>query len=103
MADEIVIGKLVIDNSDLNNSMVQTKKVIIDLENEQKKLKKDTDNLSSANEDQLKTFIANENELKKIKSEYAANQKSVLDLTKAQTSLDASLKQQNKTQAEATA
>jgi hypothetical protein len=38
-----------------------------------------------------------------MKSEYAANQKSVLDLTKAQTGLDAALKQQNKTQDDAIA
>ena len=80
MAEEIVIGKLIIDNSELNNAMAQSKKAIIDLENEQKKLKKDTEGLSSANEEQLNTFIANENELKRLKGEYAANQKSVLDL-----------------------
>lgn len=103
MADEIVIGKLIIDTADLENSMAQSKRAIIDLEGEQKKLKKDTDNLTSANEDQLKSFVANELELKKMKSEYAANQKSVLDLTKAQTGLDAALKQQNKTQDDAIA
>jgi hypothetical protein len=103
MADEIVIGKLVIDNSDLNNAMVSSKKAIIDLENEQKKLKTTTDGLSSANEEQLSTFIANENELKRLKSEYAANQKSVLDLTKAQTGLDAALAKTIKTEKEATA
>jgi len=103
MAEEIIIGKLIIDTSDLESSMASSKKAIVDLENEQKKLKKDTEGLSSANEDQLNTFVANELQLKKIKAEYAANQKSVLDLTKAQTNLDASLAQQNKTQAQATA
>jgi len=103
MAEEIVIGKLVIDNSELNNAMLSSKKAIIDLENEQKKLKTSTDGLSSANEEQLQTFIANENELKKLKSEYAANQKSVLDLTKAQTGLDAALAKTVKTEKEATA
>jgi hypothetical protein len=103
MADEIVIGKLIIDNSELNNAMASSKKAIIDLENEQKKLKKDTEGLSSANEQQLQTFIANETELKKLKAEYAANQKSVLDLTKAQTGLDAALAKQVKTEKEAIA
>ncbi len=103
MADEIVIGKLIIDNSQLNAAMVSSKKAIVDLENEQKKLKKETDNLSAANDDQLQTFIANENELKKLKAEYAANQKSVFDLTKAQTGLDAALKATVKTEKEATA
>lgn len=103
MAEEIIIGKLIIDTSDLESSMASSKKSIIDLENEQKKLKKDTEGLSTANEQQLQSFIANENELKKLKAEYSANQKSVLDLTKAQTGLDAALSQQNKTQAQATA
>lgn len=101
MAEEIIIGKLIIDTSDLESSMASSKKAIVDLENEQKKLKKDTEGLSSANEQQLQTFVDNELQLKKIKAEYAANQKSVLDLTKAQTNLDASLSQQNKTQAQA--
>jgi hypothetical protein len=101
MAEEIIIGKLIIDTSELNNSMAESKKAIVDLENEQKKLKKDTDNLSGANDQQLQTFVDNETQLKKMKAEYSANQKSVLDLTKAQTGLDSALAQQNKTQVEA--
>lgn len=103
MADEIVIGKLIINTGELENSMAQSKRAIVDLEGEQKKLKKDTDNLTAANEDQLKSFVANETELKKLKAEYAANQKSVLDLTKAQLGLDAAVAKQNKTQDEAIA
>jgi len=83
--------------------MASSKKAIIDLENEQKKLKKDTEGLSAANEEQLNTFIANENELKKLKGEYAANQKSVLDLTKAQTGLDDALAKMVKTEKDAIA
>jgi len=101
MAEEIIIGKLIVDTSDLNASMADSKKAIIDLENEQKKLKKDTEGLTSANEDQLNSFVANELELKKLKAEYAANQKSVLDLTKAQTGLDNALKANITTQEQA--
>lgn len=103
MAEEIVIGKLIIDTSDLESSMASSKKAIIDLENEQKKLKKDTEGLTSANEDQLQSFVDNELELKKLKAEYAANQKSILDLTKAQSGLDAALSTNVKTQAQAIA
>ena len=103
MAEEIVIGKLIIDTSDLESSMASSKKAIVDLENEQKKLKKDTEGLTSANDEQLQTFVDNELELKKLKAEYAANQKSVLDLTKAQTGLDAALTTNVKTQAQAIA
>lgn len=103
MAEEIVIGKLIIDTSDLESSMASSKKAIVDLENEQKKLKKDTEGLTSANEDQLQSFVDNELELKKLKAEYSANQKSVLDLTKAQTGLDAALSTNVKTQAQAIA
>ena len=103
MAEEIIIGKLIIDNSDLNAAMVSSKKAIIDLEAEQKKLKKDTEGLSSANEEQLQSFIDNENELKKLKAEYAANQKSVLGLTKAQNGLDDALQANIKTQNDAIA
>jgi len=101
MAEEIVIGKLIIDNSDLDRALLDSKKAVIDLENEQKKLKKETDNLSGANEEQLKTFVANEGQLKKARAEYSANQKTVLELTKAQTGLDASLVQNIKTQEQA--
>jgi len=101
MAEEIIIGKLIVDTSDLNASMADSKKAIIDLENEQKKLKKDTEGLTYANEDQLNSFVANELELKKLKAEYAANQKSVLDLTKAQTGLDNALKANITTQEQA--
>ena len=103
MAEEIIIGKLIIDNSDLNAAMVSSKKAIIDLEAEQKKLKKDTDNLTTANEEQLLGFIDNEQILKKLKAEYAANQKSVLELTKAQNSLDSALQANIKTQNDAIA
>lgn len=103
MADEIVIGKLVIDTGDLEASMASGRRAVIDLENEQKKLKKETDNLSNANDDQLKTFIANENELKRLKTEYAANQKSVLELTKAQLGLDAALAENIKLESQAIA
>ena len=103
MADEIIIGKLIIDNSDLNAAMVSSKKAIIDLEAEQKKLKKDTEGLSSANEEQLQSFIDNETELKKLKAEYVANQKSVLELTKAQNGLDDALQANIKTQNDAIA
>ena len=60
MAEEIIIGKLIVDTSDLNASMADSKKAIIDLENEQKKLKKDTDGLTAANEEQLTSFVNNE-------------------------------------------
>lgn len=101
MAEEIIIGKLIIDTSDLESSMASSKKAIVDLENEQKKLKKDTEGLSSANEQQLQSFVDNELELKKLKAEYAANQKSVLELTRAQTGLDNALKQNITTQEQA--
>lgn len=103
MAEEIIIGKLIIDNSDLNAAMVSSKKAIVDLEAEQKKLKKDTEGLSSANEEQLQSFIDNENELKKLKAEYTANQRSVLELTKAQNGLDDALQANIKTQNDAIA
>jgi len=103
MADEIVIGKLIIDNSELNTAMAQSKKAIIALEEEQKKLKKETDGLTEANEEQLNSFIANENELKRLKAEYAANQRSVLELTRAQTGLDAALVKSVKTEKDAIA
>jgi hypothetical protein len=101
MAEEIVIGKLIIDTGELESSMASSKKAIIDLENEQKKLKKDTDNLTNANEGQLKSFVDNELALKKARAEYSANQKSVLELTKAQTNLDAALKANIVTQEQA--
>ena len=103
MTEEILLGKLIIENSDLNAAMISSKKVIMDLEAEQKKLKKDTDNLTTANEEQLQGFIKNETNLKNLKAEYAANQKSVFELTKAQNGLDDALQANIKTQNDAIA
>lgn len=102
MAEEIIIGKLVVESAGLDQAMLASKAAILEVEKKQKDLKAATDNLNGANEQQLETFIKNETELKKLKSEYAANQKSVLELQKANLGLDAALSQQNKTQAEAT-
>lgn len=102
MAEEIIIGKLVVESAGLDQAMLASKAAILEVEKKQKDLKAATDNLNGANEQQLETFIKNENELKKLKAEYAANQKSVLELQKASLGLDAALSQQNKTQAEAT-
>jgi hypothetical protein len=101
MAEEIVIGKLIIDNSDLDRAMFESKQSIIELEVEQKKLKKETENLSSANEEQLTTFVANEASLKRLRSEYSQNQKTVLAIVKAQSGLDDELKKVNRSQDEA--
>ncbi len=103
MADEIVIGKLIIDNSELNTAMQASKKEIIDLENKQKALKKSTEGLTTANEEQLQTFIQQEAELKGLRAEYAANQKSVVELTKAQLGVDAAIAKTIKTEKEAIA
>lgn len=101
MAEEIVIGRLILDNTDVDRAMAESKKSIIDLENEQKRLKRETDNLSSATADQLKAFISNETALKRARAEYAANQKTVLEITRAQTGLDDALKKVVKTQDDA--
>lgn len=101
MADEIVIGRLVLDASDVESTLASQKSEILSLEASQKQLKKSTDNLTTANEDEVKSFVSNELALKKLKSEYAANQKSVLDLTKAQLGLDNALKASVKTEQDA--
>lgn len=103
MAEEIVIGKLIIDNTDLDRAMLDSKRAVIELENEQKKLKKETEGLSEANEEQLTTFIANEASLKRLRGEYSANQKSVLAIMKAQTGLDSELSKTVKTEEQAIA
>lgn len=103
MAEEIVIGRLVLDGSDIQATLAESKASIIDLENQQKELKKSTDGLANANEDQLKTFVENELALKRLRGEFAANQKSVLDLTRAQLGVDAALSATVKTQADAEA
>jgi hypothetical protein len=103
MAEEILIGRLVLDGSDIQATLASSKQSIVELENQQKELKKSTDGLASANEDQLKTFVENELALKRLKAEFAANQKSVLDLTRAQLGVDAALSATVKTQADAEA
>lgn len=91
MADEIIIGRLIIDNSDLDRAMLESKKSVLALEEEQKKLKKETENLTTATDAQLQKFIQNEASLKAARAEYSANQRTVLALTAAQTGLDAEL------------
>lgn len=103
MADDIVIGRLVIDNSDLDRALIESKKSIIELEREQKALKKSTGDLSTANEQQLTTFIANEASLKRARAEYAANQKTMLAVVKAQNDVDSALKENIVTQDQAIA
>lgn len=103
MAQEIVLGKLIVDNSDLDKAMFDSRKAVADLEAEQKKLKKETDNLSSANVDQLETFVRNETALKAARAEYSANQKTILGITKAQNGLDEALSSNIRTQDEAIA
>lgn len=103
MAEEIVIGKLIIDNTDLDRAMLESKSRVVELEASQKELKKSTDGLTNATEEQLKTFVSNETALKKARSEYSANQKTVLQLVAAQTGLDNELKKNIKTQDEAIA
>ena len=103
MAEEIIIGKLVVDNSELNAAQVESKKRIVELTNAQKTLKKETNNLADANEEQLKLFIEQEGELKALRTEYNANQKSILALTKAQTGLDVALAAEVRTQNDAIA
>lgn len=75
---EIIIGKLIIDNSDLNRLMVKAKRQQ-SIQKPSKKLK-DTEGLSSANEEQLQSFIDNENELKD--PEYAQTKRSQLTAPK---------------------
>ena len=103
MAEEIVIGRLILDGSDIEATLASSKQGIVELENQQKELKKSTDGLTNASEDQLKAFVANELALKKMKAEYAANQKSVQELAAAQSGADDALKKIVKTQADAEA
>lgn len=101
MADIIEIGKLVIDTTDLQSSMLASKKAIIDLENTQKALKSNTENLTDATDEQLQAFVENERQLKILKAEYNANQKSVAALEVANLGLTDSLRKNVRTQDEA--
>jgi hypothetical protein len=103
MAEEILIGRLILDGSDIQATLASSKQSIVELENEQKELKKSTDNLSNATQEQAKAFVDNELKLKAARTAYAANQKSVLDFTRAQLGVDAALNATVKTQADAEA
>lgn len=103
MAEEIVIGSLIIDTADLDNALLESKKKVLEMEQAQKALKTETGNLTNATDEQIQSFIANETALKRARAEYAANQRSVAALQDAQNGLDAALAQNIRTQDQAIA
>lgn len=77
MAEKIEIAKLDIDTDALIKKNAQLLGQITDLKEGQKGLRKETNNLNEANDDQLKTYAKTDAELKKLNKEYN-QQKTIL-------------------------
>lgn len=77
MADRVVIADIDLGVDKLTKNAGEVKKRLEELKQLNKELKKDTDNLTNANKDQLKTFTENEVEIKNLNAEYRRNIKTI--------------------------
>ena len=78
MAERVKIAEIDIGVDKLVSKAAETKKRIAELQQSQKDLKKETDNLTNASQEQLEQFTKNDIEQKKLSKEYR-NSTKVLD------------------------
>lgn len=85
MESEIInIATLTIDKTEANNSIVDTKKQIFDLQKANADLRKDISKNGDATGQQTAQFVANEASLKKLNAQYKAQSAAISDLTLAE-------------------
>ncbi|MCT4665619.1 MAG: hypothetical protein N4A45_10335 [Flavobacteriales bacterium] len=77
MAKEIEIAKLDIDTKSMNAKLLELQKSKIDLSTQIKDLKKATNNLTTATDEELKAYTELDKELKNISTEYNTQRKAV--------------------------
>lgn len=85
MAEEIInIATLTIDKTEANNSIVNTKQQIFDLQKANADLRKDITKNGDTTGEQTKKFVENEQALKKLNAQYKAQSAAINDLTLAE-------------------
>lgn len=85
MADEIInIATLTIDKSGVNESIVETRKQIFELQKANSELRKDITKNGDASGEQTKKFIENEKSIKDLSAVYKTQQSAINDLTLAE-------------------
>lgn len=82
MAEEIInIATLTIDKTEANQSIVDTKQQIFELQKANAELRKDITKNGDVTGEQTKQFVANEQALKKLNAQYKAQSAAINDLT----------------------
>lgn len=85
MADEIInIATLTIDKQGVNESIVETRKQIFELQKANSELRKDITKNGDATGEQTKKFVENEKTLKDLQATYKTQQAAINDLTLAE-------------------
>lgn len=85
MADEIInIATLTIDKSGVNESIVETRKQIFELQKANSELRKDITKNGDASGEQTKKFVENEKAIKDLSAVYKTQQSAINDLTLAE-------------------
>lgn len=85
MAEEIInIATLTIDKTEANNSIVQTRLQIFELQKANAELRKDINKNGDATGEQTKKFVENEQALKKLNAQYRTQSAAINDLTLAE-------------------
>lgn len=80
----INIATLTIDKTAANNSIVETKQQIFELQKANSDLRKDISKNGDATGEQTKAFVENEAELKKLTAQYRTQQAAINDVTLAE-------------------
>ena len=81
MAQKIVIAELELNTKSIQESSTKLIQEITRLKEEQKALKQETGNLSTATDEQSRKFIENDAALKKLSGEYNNNKKILAENT----------------------
>ena len=98
---KIVIAELDIDIQALRSKQAERIKQINITRESQKKLRKDTENLTKATEDQLKTFVDTDSKLKKLNTEYGQSKSVLSEVETGVKDLSKALEKQNKNEEQA--
>ena len=102
MAEQIVIAELQLNTKSLQDSNAKLIQQIAELKTQQKDLQKETNNLTTATEEQSRKFIENDATLKQLNTEYSNNKKVLAEVQTGITGLNDELEKEVKSVYEAT-
>ena len=98
---KIVIAELDLDIQALRSKQAERIKQINITRESQKKLRKETENLTKATEDQLQTFVDTDSKLKKLNTEYGQSKSVLSEVETGVKDLSKALEKQNKNEEQA--